>query len=143
MSGNSQKYTQRWENKPEEKKQKSNTYEPNHKKNNYDNPYTSRQKNNYDNQYNPQQYKNSYSRQDDKSYNQQKAKPVKQAQTRSIYKYKIEQDKSGNCSYVLEEPVHNPIKQINNYEIKCVYPINMTNYYKNVNIYNYKKKIII
>ena len=31
------------------------------------------------------------------------------------------------------------IKLINNYEIKCVYRINMNNYYKNVNIYNYKK----
>lgn len=27
------------------------------------------------------------------------------------------------------------IKAINNYEIKCVYKINMTNYYKNVHIY--------
>ena len=27
------------------------------------------------------------------------------------------------------------IKQINNYEIKCVYKINMTNYYKNIPIY--------
>jgi hypothetical protein len=34
-------------------------------------------------------------------------------------------------------------KFINNYEIKCVYRINMNNYYKNINIYNYKKKIII
>jgi hypothetical protein len=98
-------------------------------KNNYDDPYNQRQKINYDNP-----------RQDDKSYHQQKAK---QAQTMSVYKYKIERDKSGNCSYVLEEPVHNPIKVINDYEIKCVYPNNGTKYYKNINIYNYKKKIII
>jgi hypothetical protein len=35
------------------------------------------------------------------------------------------------------------IKFINNYEIKCIYKINMNNYYKNINIYNYKNKIII
>jgi hypothetical protein len=35
------------------------------------------------------------------------------------------------------------IKPINNYEIKCIYKINMIGYYKNVNIYNYKKKIKI
>ena len=37
----------------------------------------------------------------------------------------------------------NLIKFVNDYEIKCIYKINMTNYYKNINIYNYKKKIII
>ena len=36
-----------------------------------------------------------------------------------------------------------PINYINNYETKCIYRINMNNYYKNINIYNYKKKIFI
>jgi hypothetical protein len=30
------------------------------------------------------------------------------------------------------------IKLINNYEIKCTYKINMSNYYKNVPIYHYR-----
>ena len=37
-----------------------------------------------------------------------------------------------------QEDTKNPVgllKIINNYEIKCVYKINMTNYYKNVPIY--------
>jgi hypothetical protein len=34
-------------------------------------------------------------------------------------------------------------KFLQDYEIRCVYKINMTNYYRNVNIYNYKKRIII
>ena len=133
MSGNSQKYTQRWENKPEEKKQKSNTHEPNHKKNNYDNQYTS------------QQYNNSYSRQNDKPYNHSKKndKSTKQTQRSNIYKYKIERDESGNCRYVLENQDYNPLNLINNREFVCIYPSNGTKYYKNVNIYNYKKKIII
>ena len=33
----------------------------------------------------------------------------------------------------------NLIKCVQDYEIRCVYKINMTNYYRNVNIYNYKK----
>jgi hypothetical protein len=109
---------------------KSYTYTP-QQNDKYDNPY-----------YNTSKYP---SKQDDKSYHQQQKndKSTKQAQPRSVYKYKIERDKSGNCSYVLEEPIHNPIKVINNYEIKCIYPNNGTKYYKNVNIYNYKKKIII
>jgi hypothetical protein len=100
----------------------------------YDDPYTQRQKFNHDNP-----------RYDDKSYHQQQknAKTTKQAQPRNIYKYKIERDESGNCSYVLEEPVHNPLNLINNSEIVCIYPNNGTKYYKNVNIYNYKKKLKI
>jgi hypothetical protein len=35
------------------------------------------------------------------------------------------------------------IKVINNYEIECLYKINVNNYYKNINIYNYKNKLII
>jgi hypothetical protein len=37
----------------------------------------------------------------------------------------------------------NQTKFLQDYEIRCVYKINMTNYYRNVNIYNYKKRIII
>ena len=33
----------------------------------------------------------------------------------------------------------NQTKFLQNHEICCVYKINMTNYYRNVNIYNYKK----
>ena len=36
-----------------------------------------------------------------------------------------------------------PLNYINNYEVKCIYRINMNNYYKNINIYNYKKKFNI
>jgi hypothetical protein len=116
------------------------TYTP-QKENNYDNPiqtyrykesYTQHKKYNYDNL-----------RQDDKSYYQQKTKSEKQEKPRSIYKYKIERDESGINRYVLEEPINNPIKLINNYDIVCVYPSNGTKYYKNVNIYNYKNKLII
>jgi hypothetical protein len=96
--------------------------------------YTPQQKAKYDNPY----YNTSKYPQEQKN-----DKSTKQEKPRSVYKYKIEHDKSGNCSYVLEEPVHNPIKVINDYEIKCIYPNNGTKYYKNVNIYNYKKKIII
>jgi NAD-dependent dihydropyrimidine dehydrogenase PreA subunit len=119
-----------------------------------------------DKTYSKFEYKKSYqTKSSDKSYNytpQQKAKhdnscyntskypqqqkndkSTKQEKPRSVYKYKIERDKSGNCSYVLEEPEQNSLKFINDYEIKCVYPNNGTKYYKNVNIYNYKKKIII
>ena len=37
----------------------------------------------------------------------------------------------------------NLIKIIENHNICCVYKINTKNYYRNVNIYNYKKKLII
>ena len=37
----------------------------------------------------------------------------------------------------------NLIKFLQNHEIRCVYKINTSNYYRNVNIYNYKKRIII
>jgi len=37
----------------------------------------------------------------------------------------------------------NKIKILQNHEIRCVYKINMTNYYRNVPIYNYKKRIVI
>jgi len=33
----------------------------------------------------------------------------------------------------------NQTKFLQNHEIRCVYKINMTNYYRNVNIYNYKR----
>ena len=36
-----------------------------------------------------------------------------------------------------------PLNYINNYEVKCIYRINMNNNYKNINIYNYKKKFNI
>ena len=35
------------------------------------------------------------------------------------------------------------LKYIQNHEIKCSYKINMSNYYRNVHIYNHKRKIII
>lgn len=37
----------------------------------------------------------------------------------------------------------NKIKILQNHEIRCVYKIKMTNYYRNVPIYNYKKRIVI
>lgn len=37
----------------------------------------------------------------------------------------------------------NITKFLQNHEIRCVYKINMTGYYRNVPIYNYKKRIII
>lgn len=92
----------------------------------------------YDKSY-PQQQKGRYN----DSYHQQKEKPAKQEKPRCVYKYKIERDESGINRYVLEEPINNPIKLINNYDIVCVYPSNGTKYYKNVNIYNYKNKLII
>ena len=112
----------------------SNKLYPQQQKDKYVDSYTQRQKFNYDNPIH-----------DDKSYNQRQKTtlPAKQEPQRSVYKYKIDIDKSGNRSYVLEEPDHNPIKIINDYEIKCIYPNNGTKYYKNINIYNYKKKIII
>ena len=119
------------------------------KKDIYVDSYTQQQKFNYDNPRHddksyPRHDDKSYPKHDDKSYHRQKtATPAKQTRPRSIYKYKIDIDKSGNRSYVLEEPDNNPIKSINNYEIKCIYPNNGTKYYKNINIYNYKKKIII
>lgn len=76
------------------------------------------------------------SRQDYKSSQQQKAK---QEKSRHVFKYKIERDESGNCRYILEEPVDNLLKIINNHDIVCIYPSNGVKYYKNINIYNYKK----
>ncbi len=119
-------------------KPKKNHYLPNDEK--------SYQTKSSDKSYTKSQQSSAYTFRSDvkSSHSQQKNdKTTKQAQPRSVYKYKIERDKSGNCSYVLEEPIHNPIKVINNYEIKCIYPNSGTKYYKNVNIYNYKKKIII
>ena len=55
-------------------------------------------------------------------------------------------EKSSNPSYKnnrytpRDDP---PLNYINNYEVKCIYRINMNNYYKNINIYNYKKKFNI
>ena len=37
----------------------------------------------------------------------------------------------------------NQTKFLQDYEIRCVYKINMTNYYRNVPIYNHKKRIVI
>jgi hypothetical protein len=105
---------------------------PQRKADKYEEPYNQYKKYNYDNP-----------RQDYKSYHQQKAKPVKQEKTRSVYKFKIERDESGNCKYVLEDPIVEPNLHVNYREFVCVYPSNGTKYYKNVNIYNYKKQIII
>jgi hypothetical protein len=155
-SPNKHTYTPRWDDKSAEHKPYNQSHKYNQcQKNNYDNTYTSKCNDNlYTTQHKePPNNTYTFSKQKGKlteyksnyTYPQQKINDntIKQVQPRNIYKYKIERDKSGNCSYVLEEPLHNPIKLINNYEIKCVYPINMNNYYKNVNIYNYKKKIII
>ena len=102
---------------------------PQQQKDRYVDAYTQRQKVNYDN---PKQDKKSYpQRQNDKK--------TKQEQPRSVYKYKIERDESGNNRYVLEEPIDNPLKLINDCDIKCVYPSSGTKYYKNINIYKYKK----
>lgn len=133
------KYTQRHNDNSAEHKPHNHSYKyptkredkiyPLQQKYIYDEPYTQRQKFNYDNP-----------RQDDKSYYQQQKNDntTKQTQQRNIYKYKIERDESGNCSYVLEEPEYNLFNLINNSEIVCVYPNNGTKYYKNINIYNYK-----
>lgn len=65
--------------------------------------------------------------------------------------YNTYKDNGGNNTYIGNN-IYNTykynegnklIKLINNYEIKCIYKINMNNYYKNINIYNYKNKIII
>ena len=74
---------------------------------------------------------------------QKNDRTTKQTQSSNIFKYKIERDESGNCRYVLENPDYHPLKVINNYDIVCIYPSNGTKYYKNVNIYNYKNKLII
>lgn len=132
------KYTPRHDEKSIDNKQYNKTYEYPTKCD--IKSYPQRQKINYDN---PKQDNKSYS----KHNNDNK---TKQAQPRSVFKYKIERDESGNSRYVLEEPEHNPIKLINYREIVCVYPSNGVKYYKNVNIYNYNiykpiiiKKIII
>ena len=93
----------------------------------------------------PQQKANKYDnpRHDYKSSQQQEAKPSTQEKSRRVFKYKTERDESGNSRYVLEEPVDNLLKIINYHDIVCIYPSNGAKYYKNVNIYNYKKKIII
>jgi hypothetical protein len=101
----------------------------------YEESYPQRKVNNYDNP-----------RQDYKSYHQPKAKqdnPTKQEKSRHVFKYKIERDELGNSRYVLEKPIDNPLKLINNHDIVCIYPSSGVKYYKNINIYNYKKKIII
>ena len=36
-----------------------------------------------------------------------------------------------------------PIKNISNYEIKCIYKINMNHYYRNIPIYHYKRNFFI
>jgi hypothetical protein len=141
----SYKYTPRHNEKSIEHTQYNKTYKyptkcdvksyPQQQKDRYVDAYTQRQKINYDNP-----------RQDDKSYYQQKTKSVKQEKQekpRSVYKYKIERDESGNSRYVLEEPIDNPINLLNNREFVCIYPSSGAKYYKNINIYNYKKKIII
>ena len=35
------------------------------------------------------------------------------------------------------------LKILHNHEIRCVYKIDKTKYYRNVHIYNYKKRIVI
>ena len=94
-------------------------------KNRYDNP---KQKDRYDNPKHKDKYND---------------RTTKQERPRDVFKYKIERDESGNSRYVLEEPIDNPLKLINNHDIVCIYPSSGAKYYKNINIYNYKKKIII
>ncbi len=135
--------------------QKADRYEEysQRKEDKYGNPYSQRKEDKYVNPYSQRKedkYVNPYSqrkedkygdpRHDYKSYHQEKAK---QEKSRRVFKYKTERDESGNSRYVLEEPIDNPLKLINNHDIVCIYPSNGAKYYKNINIYNYKKKIII
>lgn len=50
---------------------------------------------------------------------------------------------SGSSKEKTSSSESNLIKFLQNHEIRCVYKINTSNYYRNVNIYNYKKRIII
>ena len=52
-------------------------------------------------------------------------------------------DKHRDIDKYINNKDHDDKKMINNYETKCIYKINMNNYYKNINIYNYKKKIFV
>jgi hypothetical protein len=65
----------------------------------------------------------------------------------SGYKYNSKHSKSQPDSSSSKEKTSssepNQTKFLQDYEIRCVYKINMTNYYRNVNIYNYKKRIVI
>jgi len=69
------------------------------------------------------------------------------AQPDSAHKYDSKHSKTRPDSSSSKEKTSssesNLIKFIQDYEIRCVYKINMTNYYRNVNIYNYKNKLII
>ncbi len=62
---------------------------------------------------------------------------------------KSRQDSSHKCDYPsgskekTSSSESNKIKILQNHEIRCVYKINMTNYYRKVHIYNYKKRIVI
>jgi len=54
--------------------------------------------------------------------------------------------KSDYSKYSKARPDSNESNQkkiLQDYEIRCVYKINTSGYYRNVPIYNYKKKIII
>ena len=54
-------------------------------------------------------------------------------------KYSKSRQDSGASKEKTSSSETNLIKILQNHEIRCVYKINMTNYYRNVNIYNYKK----
>lgn len=52
-------------------------------------------------------------------------------------------DYSGGSKEKKSSSEPNQTKFLQDYEIRCVYKINMTNYYRNVPIYNHKKRIVI
>lgn len=69
------------------------------------------------------------------------------SQPDSGYKYNSKHSKARPDSSSSKEKTSSSeptkTKFLQDYEIRCVYKINMTNYYRNVNIYNYKKRIVI
>ena len=85
---------------------------------------------------NTQQYKDKY---DDKSYSQRQKDKYDDKSYPQRQKDNEISRQSSKYTYPKEEQNIKLIKLINNYEIVCKYHINMNNYYKNVNIYNYKK----
>jgi len=52
-------------------------------------------------------------------------------------------DYSGGSKEKISSSESNQTKFLQDYEIRCVYKINTSNYYRNVPIYNHKKRIVI
>jgi hypothetical protein len=101
---------------------------------------------NYDSKYSKAQpdsgYKGDYSKyskaQPDSGYKSDYSKYSK-AQPDSGYKG----DYSKYSKAQPDSNESNKTKFLQDYEIRCVYKINTSDYYRNVHIYNYKKRIII